>query len=142
MFRGYVRSCNSPVGGISGANALRATGVRHGALPLGTSHVNVPLVYFVPGLGRTLASISALAAVGLSTTFTRVFKSKPTSHRVISNDSTGLTLLSIPCSSGLYSYKPPVTSGTSVTAIFQADVHPSPPYKLRGLLAGYAGFMT
>ena len=110
MFIGYVRSCNIPVGGISGANALRATGVGHGALPLGTLHVNVPLVYFVPGLGRTLASISALAAVGLSTTFTSVSKSNPTSHMVISNDCTGLTLLSIPCSSRLYSYKPQGTS--------------------------------
>ena len=132
-----------PVDGISGANALRATGVGHGSLPLGNSYVNLPLLYYVPGLGRTLLGISALAGAGLSTTFTSVNPSNPVSNMIVTDDTTGVPLLSVPCTRGLYTYQPPTTlPGTTATAIFQSDVLPAPPFKLRGYLAGRAGFLT
>ena len=141
--RGYIRSCNMPIGGISGANALHATGIGRGLILIGTTQVSVPLVYYVPGLERTLLSISALAQVGLSTTFTSVSSSNPISIMKIQDDKSGATLTSVPCVRGLYSIPAPATAGATA-AIFQSDIASTtamPP--LRGLLASTSGkFMT
>jgi hypothetical protein len=94
VFMGIVRRCNMPVAGISGANAIRATGVGRGVITINTTQVELPLVYYVPGMERTLLSISALAQVGLSTTFTSVSPQNPTSRMIIRDDSTGTALTS------------------------------------------------
>jgi hypothetical protein len=139
VFKGIVRRCSMPITGISGANALRATGVGRGRLYIGTTQVEVPLVYYVPGMGRTLLSISALAQVGLSTSFTSVSSPSTTPSRmIIRNDATGKELISVPCVHGLYSLKAPTATGAA-TAIFQCDLQPSPGTQLRGLLAATSG---
>ena len=142
LLSGFVHSCKVPIGGISGSHALMATAVGNGFLPLGNSSVPIRRMYFVPGLGRTLLSISALAREGLSTTFTGITPSNPVSTMVIKNDTTGNTLLTTPCSNGLYTYSMKDDFTQPSKAIFQSDIKNSPIHETRGYLAAYNGTIT
>ena len=117
LFRGYVRKANIVVSGISTkrGGAMRATGRGRGVIKIGGIEMPLKVLYYVPGLRRTLVSVSTVALDGWCTRTDR--RGMWVHHE---DDPSNEAL--VPCVQGLYQL--PHGTGKNV-AMWECEVEPA-----------------
>ena len=121
LFTGFVRKCRRSVGGIDSSSNLFATAVGKGILCCAAGVIPLAHLYYVPGMGKTLVSTSALVDSGFTVDSGRVDGVNTSTVRLGDR-----VVVSVAAVDGLY----PLGSGGrgdhGAPAVWERDLSPSP----------------